>query len=243
MWDEPPGEPPDLDLRILQVAARPLEGPLEGEPAYRILLRTTRGEIGGILHPVEGGTSALVCVGGAMGGLDGPAQRLYARLPAILVEGRVTVLRLDYRRPNDFLECVLDTLAGCSFLQGVGASELALVGHSFGGAVVVRAGQLSALVRGVVALAPQTYGTQDVAQLGKPLLLVHGTADGILSAMASEEIYRRAAEPRRIVLFEDEDHAFSSAGVRLDELLREWLFARFAGLPMESGRTELPRLD
>lgn len=235
-WDDDKASPADLDLRILQVGAQPLEG----ESAYRLLLHTTRGDIQGILHPVEGGTDALVCLGGAMGGLDGPAGRLYARLPAILAEGRVTVLRLDYRRPNDFLECVLDSLAGCSFLQGVGATGLALMGHSFGGAVAVRAGQLFPPVRAVLALAPQTYGTQDVAALARPLLLVHGTGDGILSSMASEDIYRRAADPRRIVLFEEDDHIFSRAGERLDLLLREWLLARFAGEPMESGRTEVP---
>ncbi|MCC7364531.1 MAG: alpha/beta hydrolase [Dehalococcoidia bacterium] len=229
----------DMDLRILQVGALPLEG----EQAFRIVLQTTRGEIEGILHAVEGGTSAMVCVGGAMGGVDGPAGTLYGRLPELLAEGQVTVLRLNYRHPNNFLECVLDTLAGCSFLQGIGATALALAGHSFGGAVVVRAGQIHPRVSGVVAFAPQVYGTQEVQELGKPLLLVHGTGDNILPHLASEDIYGRARDPKQIVLFEEDDHMLSRAGGRLDAIVTDWLLARFRGDPAESGRTEIAASD
>ncbi|HNO66812.1 MAG TPA: hypothetical protein PKK39_10735, partial [Tepidiformaceae bacterium] len=117
MWDEPEEPAQDLDLRVLRVAAQPLDGP----DTLRVRLETTRGPIEGILHPVEGGTTAVVCVGGARGGLDGPADSLYARLPLLLSSAKVTVLRVEYRKPNDFEECVLDALAGCSFLKGIGA--------------------------------------------------------------------------------------------------------------------------
>ncbi|HMO95814.1 MAG TPA: hypothetical protein PKD27_06805, partial [Tepidiformaceae bacterium] len=120
MWDE--SEPPqDLDLRLLRVGAAPLN---DDGTVLQVRLETTRGTIEGILHPVEGGTGAVVCVGGAMGGLDGPADKLYERLAGLLAPSRVTVLRLNYREPNNFEECVLDTLAGCSFLRGIGAAEL-----------------------------------------------------------------------------------------------------------------------
>ncbi|MEJ5221196.1 MAG: alpha/beta hydrolase [Tepidiforma sp.] len=234
MWDDAE-EPEDLDLRILRVAA----APLESQPgALRIRLETTRGTIDGILHPVEGGTAALVCVGGAMGGLDGPADRLYARLPALLEPSRVTVLRLDYRQPNVFEECVLDVLAGCSFLRGIGAAELALVGHSFGGAVVIKAAELHPAVRGVVAMSPQLYGTADVETLGRPLLLIHGMADSVLSHEASEDIYRRASEPKRIALYAEAGHSLIQARDDIDRLLAEWLPPALAGAPLEGGREE-----
>ena len=73
-------------------------------------------------------------------------------------------------------------------------------GHSFGGAVVIKAGQILPIVCGVVSLSPQLFGTRQVEQLGKPLLLVHGTADAILHHAASEDIYERAQEPKRMVL-------------------------------------------
>src|SRR5690606_39135217 len=133
----------------------------------------------------------------------------------------VTLLRLNYRHPNYFEECVADVLAGCSFLAGIGAVALALVGHSFGGAVAIKATQLSPLVAGVAALSPQLFGTRQVEVLGRPLLLVHGAEDEILSHEASEDIYRRAEDPRRLVLFADTGHNLAAAQHRLEELLLE----------------------
>ncbi len=228
MWDDDTPdqeEPADLDLRLLRVAAQPADTP----GTFRIMLDTTRGEIEGVLHAVEGGTSAIVCVGGAMGGIDGPADGLYGRLPELLESSAVTVLRLNYRKPNEFEECVLDVLAGCSFLKGIGATDLALIGHSFGAAVVIKAGELAPLVRAVVSLSPQLYGTRQVEQLGKPLLLVHGMADNILSHEASEDIYRRAVEPKRIVLLADAGHSLIQAKDEVDALLAEWLRANLSG--------------
>lgn len=240
MWDLDPEDAPrpqeDLTLRLTGVGLQPIE---ETPGAYRIILQTTRGEIHGIIHPVEGGTGAVVCVGGAMGGVDGPADRVYARLPDLTRGADVTVLRLDYRVPNNLEECVLDALAGCSFLQGVGAADLVIAGHSFGGAVVIRAGQLFPLVRGVAALSPQRHGTDEVEQLARPLLLVHGTADTVLHYMASEDIYGRARDPKRIVLFEEDDHLFSRNPLDVGELLAEWIPARLRDEPMESGRDEI----
>ncbi len=235
MWDDDPGEADELDLRILRVAAAPID---EALTALRIRLETTRGTIEGILHPVEGGTSAVICVSGATGGLDGPADGLYARLPALLAPARVTVLRLDYRQPDVFEESVLDVLAGCSFLVGIGASELAIVGHSFGGAVAIKAGEHHPAIRGVVAMSPQLSGTRDVQNLACPLLLVHGMSDSVLSHEASEDIYRRAREPKRIVLYAEAGHSLIQVRDALDALLAEWLPPALAGTPIAGGREE-----
>ena len=47
---------------------------------------------------------------------------------------------------------------------------------------------------GVASLSPQLYGTRQVENLNRPLLLVHGMSDNVLSHEASEDIYRRALE-------------------------------------------------
>ncbi|GBD23635.1 hypothetical protein HRbin29_01303 [bacterium HR29] len=232
-WDDDPdeGEPAEeLTLSIRRVSAAYAEEP----GALRVLIHTSRGEIPGMLTPVEGGTGAVVCVSGALGGLDGPADSIYRRLAPALAAGGVTTLRLDYRRPNEFDECVLDVLAGCSFLKGLGALDVALVGHSFGGAVVIKAGQLAPIVRAVAALSSQLYGTREVQQLGKPLLLVHGMEDTVLSYEASEEIYRRAAEPKRLVLYAEAGHSLFQAKDELFDLLLEWIPAHLSGRPMDA---------
>jgi alpha-beta hydrolase superfamily lysophospholipase len=207
----------DLDLSIERVAAHP-----EPDGTLRVLLSTSRGEIRAILHPCASDPGAVVYVGGAFGGFEGPANGLYGRL-AERLRGDVSGLRLHYRQPGEFEECVLDVLAGVSFLRGIGAGRVALVGHSFGGAVVIKAGELSDAVRGVAALSSQTYGTRTVERLGKPLLLVHGKRDEVLSCAASEDIYARAREPKRLVLYEDDGHRLAGSAQPLEDLLATWL--------------------
>lgn len=213
----------DLELQIEQVAAHP-----EPDGNLRVMLRTTRGEIRGILHPCASGPAATVYVGGAMGGFEGPANNLYGRL-ADRLRPSMSGLRIHYRQPGQFTECVLDVLAGVSFLRGVGAGDVALVGHSFGAAVVIKAGELSSVVTGVAALSPQLFGTRTVERLGKPLLLVHGMRDGVLDHAASEDIHARATEPKRLVLYAKADHSLNQCAGALEDLLAEWLQSVTAG--------------
>ena len=213
----------DLELSIQGVAARERD-----DGTVDVSLNTSRGELAGILHPCEGESAAAVFIGGALGGFDGPARGLYPRLAATLAapeEPRgLTSLRLHYRRPGEFQECVLDVLGGLSFLKGIGARRVAIVGHSFGAAVAIKAGELSEQVTGVAALSSQLHGTHSVERLApKSLLLAHGTADGILDCAASRDIYDRALEPKRLVLYEGADHTLASCAGELFELLRGWL--------------------
>ena len=222
--DEVPDER-DLELSIEGVAAHP-----ESDGNLRVLISTTRGEIRAVLHPCGESPGAAIYVGGAMGGFEGPANDIYGRL-ANRLRPQLSGLRLHYRKPGDFEECVLDVLAGVSFLRGFGATPIALVGHSFGGAVVIKAGELSEAVAGVAALSSQLYGTRTVERLGKPLLLVHGMRDGILDHAASEDIHARAAEPKRLVLYAEADHSLAQAAGDLEELLASWLTTMVGGAP------------
>ena len=215
----------DLELSILGVAGK--ERP---DGAVDININSTRGEINGILHTCEGEPGAVIYVGGALGGFDGPAGGLYPKLAHELTSpGGMTGLRLHYRQPGEFEECVLDVLGGVSFLRGVGAQRVVLVGHSFGAAVVIKAGELSDAVAGVAALSPQLYGTRTVERLApRPLLIVHGTADKILDAEASKDIYSRAKEPKRLELYEGAGHGLGSCAEELFELVKGWLLEALA---------------
>lgn len=215
--DEAGGDERDLELAIRQVAAHP-----EPDGNLRVMLDTTRGEIRAVLHPCADAPGAAIYVGGALGGFEGPANDIYGRL-ANRLRPQMSGLRLHYRRPGAFEECVVDVLAAVSFLRGIGAGDVALIGHSFGGAVVIKAGELSPAVTGVVAMSPQLYGTRTVDRLGKPLLLVHGMRDGVLDHAASEDIHARAQEPKRLVLYAGADHSLSQCAGDLEELLAAWL--------------------
>jgi pimeloyl-ACP methyl ester carboxylesterase len=216
----------DLTLAITGVdAARQSDG------SFRILIQTSRGDIPCLFHPCEGEDGVAVFLGGAMGGFDGPANGMYRRLAESLVGKGMSALRLHYRLPGQFEECVLDVLGALSFLKGIGAGRVVLVGHSFGGAVVIKAGELSPQVAAVAALSSQRYGTSSVENLApRPLLLIHGLDDTVLLPAASEDIYARARQPKRLALIEGAGHALTECADDLTEMIEMFLLA-MAGPP------------
>ena len=220
----------EFSIRIVGVA--PWDTP-EGEIGRGVLLRTTRGDIRAILHhaPPDDGEQAgktaraIVWVWGARGGFAGPAGGVYRDLSEEL-KGEITSLRLDYRQPNVLHECVMDALAGVSFLTGTGHSEIALVGHSFGGAVVISAAPFSESVKAVAALSSQTYGAQGAARVSpRPLLLAHGGADSRLPPRCSEQIYEWAREPKELTIYPDAEHGLAECQDELRVMLSDWLRA------------------
>jgi alpha/beta superfamily hydrolase len=208
----------DLSLKIIGVEEREQ---VDGE--HHLTIRTSRGPIPIIFHPAAEPDRAALCVCGAIGGLDGP-MKLYPRLGAELPARGIAIARLDYREPNEFGECVLDTMAGLSFLRAMRYQHAALIGHSFGGAVVINAGTLAPMVTTVIALSSQLAGAHVVAELApRPLLLVHGTADTILPHECSERIYDRAGEPKGLKLMAGADHRFTGFGDELYAIVSDWL--------------------
>lgn len=198
------GNNPDEELTLSIKGVRARQGEDPGELDLEI--ETTRGVISAHFTPVEGKTGTAVFLGGAGGGVRGPADEMYVTLAGELALAGVSTLRLEYRHPGEFEECVMDALAGCSFLRGIGAERAVVVGHSFGGAVAVKAGELAPLIAAVCGLSSQRFGTFEVERLAKPLLLIHGSKDEVLDQEASRDIYERARDPKRLVILEGDGH-------------------------------------
>ncbi len=199
-----------------------------------ITIPTERGPVDGVFHPVNRARAAVIMVGGTDGGFDGPADRIYPSLADDLAANGVASLRLDFRRrdvPGIVPECVHDVLAAIEYLQGQGVQRVALVGHSFGGAVVVAAGAKSKAVVAVVTLSTQSFGVQDAPKLSpRALLVVHGLADQRLSPDCSRYLYSLAREPKELALLEGAKHSLRQRRDDLRELLVEWLTGRLASL-------------
>lgn len=173
-----------------------------------------------VVHP-----AALVLIGGAMGGLLGPAEGIYQRLGEVWASRGVAVLRVSYRRPNDLDACCVDTAAAVQLaVGGGGAEQVVVMGHSFGGAVAVRVGVgLSAMVAGVVTFATQSAGCEVAGGLqGTPLLLFHGDRDEILPPESSEMV-RMIAGSGEVVRIPGDGHLLARSGDVLWERLESWL--------------------
>ena len=201
----------------------------ESQPGAGLLIRTDRGEVRAILHEAQVATrKGIVWVWGVRGGFDGPADSVY-RSVAEELKGEITSLRVDYRHPTEFDECVYDALAGVAYLELRGCDTLAVVGHSLGGAVVISAAPGSPLVRAVVALSSQTLGAGNVADVSPvPLLLVHGANDRNLPVQCSQTIYELAEEPKELVIYPGAGHGLRQCKDEVRSLLRGWLIEKLA---------------
>ncbi|HEY8614616.1 alpha/beta hydrolase [Phenylobacterium sp.] len=195
----------------------------EAEGVYPLRLLTEQGELSGRLHACPGDT-AILWVFGSGGGLGGPAGGLYDRLAEVLRPGGIASLELDYRRPGRLGPCVADVLTGIEHLAALGKTRVVLVGHSFGGAVVITAGAASEQVIAVAALSSQTAGTEAVGALSpRPVLFAHGEADEVLPPRCSLDLHRRAREPKQLTLYPGCRHGLDQCRDALDRDLTAWL--------------------
>jgi dienelactone hydrolase len=185
-------------------------------------IATPEGRVTGMVNPAPGSTGGIVMVGGAGGGLVGPAG-IYPELAARLQADGITALRLEYRVPNDLDACVYDTLIGVAALGRLGVRRVVLLGWSFGGAVVIAAGAESAAVVGVATVASQTYGTGAVSRLApRNLLLLHGTGDAVLPDRCSRDLYARAGEPKELILYPGDNHGIVAHRAEMLVVLETW---------------------
>jgi len=222
-----PPTPSPLQLSLLDVR----HAPAASDGVESVELVTERGTIACRLHDAADGDAAVLWVFGAGGGFHGPAGGVYDRLGRRLAPDGLASLQVAYRRPADLLECVLDVLVVVGYLGDRGRTRVVLVGHSFGGAVVITAAGASDAVIAVAALSSQAAGTGAVARIApRPLLLAHGTADEVLPDQCSRDIYARAAEPKRLILYPGCRHGLDSCRDALDADLTAWL-RDVAGLP------------
>jgi len=189
----------------------------------KVRLEGGRGPIDTRYHRVTG-DRAVLWVFGAGGGLGGPAGGLYSRLSEKLRPMSIASLRVDYRHPGRLRECVHDVLGGLEFLELEGKRRIVLVGHSFGGAVVIDAGAVSRSVVGVAALSSQTSGADKVGELApRSLLLLHGTGDEILSHSCSEYLFNCASEPKKLILYPGCKHGLDQCRDAVDADLSTWI--------------------
>jgi pimeloyl-ACP methyl ester carboxylesterase len=191
-----------------------------------ITVETDHGGIDLRLYGVPEARVAAVFVGDAAGGWDSPGRgRLFSDLCTDFQNMGMAALRVRYRHPNDLVECALDLLTGVRFLANDGVEIAALVGHSFGGAVVAQVAANADGVRTIVLLSTQSHGVEGIAQVsrGCSSLLVHGTADEILPPSCSRYAYDLAPEPKRLSLYEGARHGLDEGGERLRREVRDWI--------------------
>jgi alpha-beta hydrolase superfamily lysophospholipase len=141
-----------------------------------------------------------------------------------LAPDRAASLELDYRRPGHLASCILDIRLGIEYLKTKGHNRVVLVGHSFGGAVVINAAISDDNVIAVAALSSQTYGVDDVSRISpRPIFLAHGEDDEILPFTCSTTLFHAARHPKTLKLYPGCRHGLDQCREALDRDLQNWL--------------------
>ncbi len=197
---------------------------VEIDPLLRHLeIFTTGGLLTLLWHGPENARDVVLCGGGAMGGLLGPANGLFHDLGRRLGAEGIGVIRVGWRRPNDVEACVEDLGAAGMFAEARGAARFVTAGHSFGGAIAIGAAldasPIAVAVVGVCTYATQSAGCEEAEQLrGRPLLLMHGTHDTILPIWSSQIVNEIAGGHGELVVLPEAGHLLVENGA--PEILR-----------------------
>jgi hypothetical protein len=195
------------------------------EEYHPVKLITRKGPIYCRYYPVKGAEKAVIWAGGVGGNWDTPASGLYPRLCEDLRSQAIASLRVSYRYSTKLEESVLDVLAALTYLQDQGINYFGLVGHAFGGAVVIQAATQSPDVRTVVTLATQSSRTSAVPELATrcSILLVHGLDDPVLPPHCSQLVYQLALQPKQLILYPEASHNLDEVADEVYQLVRDWI--------------------
>lgn len=185
---------------------------------------TMQGLLSLLWYPADGHEPAVVLGGGAMGGILGGGG-LFHDLGLALSAQNIPCISVGWRMPNNLDLCTQDMLAAMQLGARRGARRYVTVGHSFGGAIAIRAAASvhAELVPGVVTLATQSAGCEPASTLtDRQLLFFHGDADTILP-MVSSEMVRMMAGTGELVVLPGGDHLLASSKDVILRRLMEWI--------------------
>lgn len=196
-----------------------------GEGFESIVIETSRGKVECRYYAAKGADKAVIMVGGIGGGFDTPASGLYPRLCTDLLDSGISSLRVRFRYPTDLAEAVMDVLAGIQFLKGEGIVGFGLIGHSFGGAVIVQAAYNESAVKTVITLSTQSLGIIPISNLaeGVSVLLIHGDKDKTLPPESSVYAYSLAHEPRKLTIYEEAGHGLAEVSDEVYIEVKKWI--------------------
>jgi dienelactone hydrolase len=181
-------------------------------------------------HVWDPGTSsprtAIIFVTGVDGGFIEPVDEMYSRTALTYVKKNVLSIFVTYRFPGELEPSVNDALAAVSFARARGVKQIALIGWSFGGAVIINTAVQAPEVNTVIGVAPQARDTERVAEFQKQsLILFHSEMDENVPFESSGEILDSAPEyiTKKLVSFPTGDHYLTGMSEQVDAELLPWL--------------------
>lgn len=148
---------------------------------------------------------------------------------------------------------VADLESAIDLMGKKGFKAIGVMGHSFGGGVVVLASAMDKRIKAVIATAPTVFPKgemlakyaknaanvtmdesffEDVKEVdiisaakkrAVPLFIITGTADDVVPCEESKELFEAAKEPKELKLIGGADHDFAGHGEELVETAVTWM--------------------
>ena len=166
----------------------------------------------------------LIFVTGVDGGFIEPADGIFSMLATQFNHQGVSAVFVQYRRPGELDPSLEDAQAAAFFLKAQGVSRIAILGWSFGGAVITRAAAMIPEIVTVVGFAPQSRDTVPI-QDTQSILLIHSEDDENVPISASEEILAETPTGSRREFFRVAglNHHLDGALPSLAPVVTRWL--------------------
>jgi alpha/beta superfamily hydrolase len=201
-------------------------GTVSSEGYYPITLKTSRGIVECRYYAASSRDKAVVFAGGQEGGWDTPVRNmLYPALSHNLSRNGINCLRIKYRFPMHLAECILDTLAGITFLNQDGIHNVGLVGYGTGGPVVIQAAASSPQVSTVVSIGTNVFGSDASGfRSNQSLLFLHGTKDEVVPVGSLGLTFRNAHDPKKVILYSGARHKLDEVAPEVFATVKEWLY-------------------
>jgi uncharacterized protein len=200
-------------VREIPGPAGPLEALLEepkGSPRAAVVFAHPLPTEGGTMHTkmVYQGAKGLVRAGCVVLRFN---FRGVGRSPGEFDKGRGE--QDDFRAAVDFMATRYPAL------------EIWAAGASFGSYVALMAGAADERVCALIAVAPPVdrYDFATVKQSAKPMFIVHGEEDELISIKLVREFYAQLQEPKELVVIDRANHLFEGQAGEVGDALEELL--------------------
>ncbi len=206
----PPGVPAPLELKTES-----------GDPLQARLWRTETSQ-----NRLDGQVGILFVSGNVDAPFVEPVDGIYVRLANAYAERGVVSLFINYRSAGDLEPSLADAKAGADYLRKIGIRRMALVGWSFGGAIITTLAPQVPEVVTVVGISAQSRDTEPVANFSRQsLLLLHSQEDDNVPFMAAGQILDEAPSTihKELHAFETGDHYLTGMANLVDPIVKSWL--------------------
>ncbi len=178
-----------------------------------------------------GARHGIIFVTGIDGGFLEPADQIYTRTAESFYHQCVSSIFVTYRAPGNVpgnvKMSVADARSAIDHLKGLGINKMAIVGWSFGGAVISHTSAEVPEIATVIGFAPQGLYAEPIAQLrqSQSLLVFYSYDDENVAYTESQFLFDKAPGniKKEAYPLSGYNHALDGTSRKIEPVFHNWL--------------------